>query len=109
MRWHDTALDFGLEPLLALATTPNIQSGVVPPHSKGVMTTLILGSTGQLGTAFRRLLPDAVCWTRQQADLARPESLRRLVIDAKPAVVLNCAAVQRRRSRRKQTWPARSR
>lgn len=56
------------------------------------MTTLILGSAGQLGSALRRLLPDAIGWTRQQADLARPELLRAVVEAAKPAVVINCAA-----------------
>ena len=56
------------------------------------MTTLVLGSAGQLGTALRRLLPDAVACTRQQADLANAESLRAALQSAKPAVVLNCAA-----------------
>ncbi|MCI0683622.1 MAG: dTDP-4-dehydrorhamnose reductase [Gemmataceae bacterium] len=56
------------------------------------MTTLILGSTGQLGCAMRRLLPDALGWTRQQADLARPQTLRAAVEAARPAVVVNCAA-----------------
>jgi len=56
------------------------------------MTTLILGSVGQLGTAFRRLLPDAIACTREQADLANAESLRAFVQAAKPAIVLNCGA-----------------
>lgn len=56
------------------------------------MTTLILGSSGQLGSAMRRLLPDALVWTRQQADLARPEPLRAVIEAAKPEVVINCAA-----------------
>ena len=56
------------------------------------MTTLILGSSGQLGSALRRLLPDAVAWTRRQVDLARPESLRSIIEAAKPAVVINGAA-----------------
>ncbi len=56
------------------------------------MTSLILGSAGQLGTAFRRLLSGAVACTRQQADLANAASLRAAVQSAKPAVVLNCAA-----------------
>ncbi len=56
------------------------------------MTKLILGCSGQLGAAFRRLLPDAVALTRQQVDLARPEMLRALVQQAKPAVIVNCAA-----------------
>lgn len=56
------------------------------------MTTLILGSSGQLGTAFRRLLPDAVAATRQHADLTAPETLRAFIQLVKPDVVLNCAA-----------------
>lgn len=56
------------------------------------MTTLILGCRGQLGTAFRRLLPDAVSWSREHADLSRSETLREAVRHAKPDVVLNCAA-----------------
>lgn len=56
------------------------------------MTTLILGSAGQLGTAFRRLLPDAVACAREQADLANAESLRAVVQSVKPGVVLNCGA-----------------
>jgi dTDP-4-dehydrorhamnose reductase len=56
------------------------------------MTTLILGSAGQLGSALRRLLPDAIAWTREHADLARPESLRAAVEAARPAAVINCAA-----------------
>jgi dTDP-4-dehydrorhamnose reductase len=56
------------------------------------MKTLILGSTGQLGTALRRLLPDAVGLGRAEADLFRPETLRALVRNAGPAVVFNCAA-----------------
>src|SRR5262245_33665633 len=56
------------------------------------MTTLILGSAGQLGTAFRRLLPNAVACAREQADLANPASLRAIVQASKPAIVLNCGA-----------------
>jgi dTDP-4-dehydrorhamnose reductase len=56
------------------------------------MTTLILGSAGQLGTAFRRVLPDAATCTREQADLANAASLRAAVPSVKPAVVLNCGA-----------------
>src|SRR5262249_16206515 len=56
------------------------------------MTTLILGSSGQLGTAFRRLLPDAVAATRQHPALTEPETLRALNQLVKPDVVLNCAA-----------------
>ena len=56
------------------------------------MSALILGTSGQLGTAFRRLLPEASACTHQDANLARPESLRAVVEQSKPDVVLNCAA-----------------
>lgn len=57
-------------------------------------TSLILGSTGQLGTAFRRLVEHPVPLTRQQLDLASATVLdaRRVLESVQPSVVINCAA-----------------
>ncbi len=58
-------------------------------------TVLLLGANGQLGTEFRALLQGKYAvhaLTRAEADLSRPEQLRALVADLKPAIILNAAA-----------------
>jgi len=56
---------------------------------------LLLGANGQLGTEFRALL-EGTCelhaLTRAEADFSKPEQLRRIVAELKPAVILNAAA-----------------
>ncbi|MEZ5458865.1 MAG: dTDP-4-dehydrorhamnose reductase [Steroidobacteraceae bacterium] len=56
------------------------------------MTTLVLGSTGQLATHLRELWPDAVFWSRTEADLAEPRTLRGKVESARPAAIVIAAA-----------------
>ncbi len=54
---------------------------------------VITGSTGQLGTAFRRMqLPDVRFVDRSEAEFTRPDKVARLIVDLRPEVVVNCAA-----------------
>jgi dTDP-4-dehydrorhamnose reductase len=56
---------------------------------------LLLGASGQLGTEFRNLLPGKYALrslTRAEADLSRPEQLRAVIAEWKPAIILNAAA-----------------
>lgn len=55
-------------------------------------STLITGAAGQLGTAFRSLLPDAVAVTREGLDLSRPAALAEALDRLSPSVLVNCAA-----------------
>jgi dTDP-4-dehydrorhamnose reductase len=58
-----------------------------------VSPTLVTGSSGQLGSAFRRLLGDeAVFPTRDELDLARPGDVEAVFDAMRPSLVLNCAA-----------------
>jgi dTDP-4-dehydrorhamnose reductase len=53
----------------------------------------VLGSGGQLGSAFARLLGDeASLLTRSDLDLRNHDGIRAWVQSARPAVILNCAA-----------------
>lgn len=52
----------------------------------------VTGANGQLGTAFRTLLPDATFLTRSHLDLSRPESIPEVLDRLGPELVLNCAA-----------------
>jgi dTDP-4-dehydrorhamnose reductase len=53
----------------------------------------VLGAAGQLGRDLCPRLPGAVIpLTRQQADLTRPDSLRAVLGELRPDVVVNCAA-----------------
>jgi dTDP-4-dehydrorhamnose reductase len=54
---------------------------------------VVLGAAGQLGRDLcPRLAGDVVALTRAEADLTRPETLRAALADARPDVVVNCAA-----------------
>ena len=56
---------------------------------------LIVGSTGQVGSELQQSFADVgeiLTCDRRAADLANPESLRKIVRDAKPHVILNAAA-----------------
>ncbi len=59
------------------------------------MSILLLGANGQVGTALREALSDApalIACTREHADLEDPSSLRRVLDETKPSVVINAAA-----------------
>jgi dTDP-4-dehydrorhamnose reductase len=56
---------------------------------------LILGANGQVGTELQRSFADAgevIACDRQRADLSQPETLRDLVREIRPDVILNAAA-----------------
>ncbi|AXC12935.1 dTDP-4-dehydrorhamnose reductase [Acidisarcina polymorpha] len=56
---------------------------------------LLLGANGQLGSEFRTLLQDKCelhALTRAEADLSKPEQLRKIVADLEPSIILNAAA-----------------
>ena len=55
---------------------------------------LLLGAGGQLGTELRRAFgdQDVLALDRSAADLSQPESLRALVREASPSLILNAAA-----------------
>jgi dTDP-4-dehydrorhamnose reductase len=55
---------------------------------------LLLGATGQLGTAMRSLLTDYAAPTRSELDMSSitPDRVDELLSAAKPGVVINCAA-----------------
>ncbi len=57
------------------------------------MSFAILGAGGQLGQAFlRRLREQATGLKRAQLDLTRPETVREVLTQLRPKVVINCAA-----------------
>lgn len=55
---------------------------------------LLIGSTGQLGRELQQiLLPlGAIALARPQIDLSQPESLRQLIAEIQPQVIINAAA-----------------
>jgi dTDP-4-dehydrorhamnose reductase len=58
-------------------------------------SVLLLGANGQLGTEFGALLEGKYtlrALTRAEADFSRPDQLRGVVADLKPAIILNAAA-----------------
>ncbi len=56
------------------------------------MTTLVLGSNGQVGRHLRTLLPDAAFWTRADADLTDPTAVGQAVRRTAADVVVNASA-----------------
>jgi dTDP-4-dehydrorhamnose reductase len=52
----------------------------------------VTGATGQLGSAFLRLLPDAAGLTRADLDLTRPDLLRERLDRLRCDTLINCAA-----------------
>ncbi len=54
---------------------------------------LLLGGSGQVGTALTRLIPDVTAPTRDQYDLrVGADGISRLIEETTPEVVINCAA-----------------
>lgn len=71
------------------------------------MTILVLGHSGQLAQHLRVLLPEAVFWSRADADLSDPATLERAILNAAPRFIVNAAAytaVDRAESERAQAW-----
>ncbi len=56
--------------------------------------TLLLGGSGQVGTALKAALDDVIAPSRSELDLATADldSVHRLVAEIRPEVVINCAA-----------------
>lgn len=52
----------------------------------------IIGAGGQLGSAFMRLIPDAMAVTRAELDLARSDEVAVWMEAHRPDLVINCAA-----------------
>ena len=57
-----------------------------------MVRVVITGSTGQLGTAFRPLLPDAVFLTRSDLDLTALATIGPTLDRLQPETLINCAA-----------------
>lgn len=57
-------------------------------------TTLLLGGSGQVGTALTRHLKSVIAPSRQEFDLAQAsqEAVRTLIESTRPDVIINCAA-----------------
>ena len=55
---------------------------------------LIIGQSGQIGSALARLLPHATLWGRKEADLFNPLALRNALeaLPSPPAAIINAAA-----------------
>ncbi len=53
---------------------------------------VVTGANGQLGTSFRKLLPEATFLTRTDLDLTDLSALRRVLSRDDPDLVINCAA-----------------
>lgn len=71
------------------------------------MTILVLGSTGQLASHLRELLPTATFWSRADADLSQPASLTAAINALRPSAIVNAAAhtaVDRAESEPELAW-----
>ena len=53
---------------------------------------LVFGQSGQVATELKRILPDAVFLSREQADLANPAACAAAIAEHRPAAVINAAA-----------------
>ncbi|MGV0819140.1 dTDP-4-dehydrorhamnose reductase [Martelella sp. AMO21009] len=53
---------------------------------------LVFGQSGQVATELRRILPDAVFLSREQADLVNPAACAAAITEHRPAAVINAAA-----------------
>lgn len=53
---------------------------------------MVFGSSGQVASELKRIVPDARFISRMEADLGQPQSCKELILREKPAVVINAAA-----------------
>ena len=53
---------------------------------------LVFGQSGQVATELKKILPDAVFLSREQADLANPAACAAAITKHRPAAVINAAA-----------------
>ena len=53
---------------------------------------VVTGGSGQLGTAFRRLLPEALFPSHRDLDLTAQSSTWRVLDEVRPATIINCAS-----------------
>ena len=53
---------------------------------------LVFGQSGQVATELKRILPDAVFLSREQADLANPAACAAAIAEHRPSAVINAAA-----------------
>lgn len=56
------------------------------------MNTLVFGTTGQIADSLREHFPEAKFVGRETADFTRPPSVRRILNETKPQLVINAAA-----------------
>ena len=65
-----------------------------PPRKWGLMKILVTGASGQLGSAIVARFSDCevVPHTSRSLDIADPLAVRRAVEEARPGVIINCAA-----------------
>jgi dTDP-4-dehydrorhamnose reductase len=56
------------------------------------MSVLVLGSSGQLASHLKELLPEADYWGRARFDLQNPAGLDEAIVAAAPSVIVNAAA-----------------
>jgi dTDP-4-dehydrorhamnose reductase len=71
------------------------------------MTVLVLGTSGQLASHLRELLPDAAYWGRQTLDLADTANVRAAIESHRPSAIVNAAAytaVDKAESDRDAAW-----
>ena len=53
---------------------------------------IVTGATGQLGTAFKEILPEATFLTRNELDLTDATQIQTVVDRLRPSGIINCAA-----------------
>jgi dTDP-4-dehydrorhamnose reductase len=63
-----------------------------PTEDRDMMRALVFGKTGQVARELQRLLPDALFWGREDADLTDPVACAALVATSTADVVINAAA-----------------
>lgn len=69
-----------------------LQKNEFPPEP-AMKDILVFGKHGQVGRALQALLPEGNHFaSREQADLAKPETLKDFILKVKPSAIINAAA-----------------